>query len=70
MSDYHVAEIPIKHHRGNYWSHWEVYDRTPALSIFCDNFSHEKKMSLYSEEARGNLVCYQGVNSRGDGLVP
>ena len=66
MADDHVTASPIKQH-GNDWSHWVVYDIPPTFSGFRENLSHDKKMSLYSEEARKELTFYQGINSWGDG---
>ena len=46
-----------------YCYHWEVYDSTHAFFGFYDKLSHDKKMRLYSEEARKYLTFYQGINS-------
>ena len=62
MADDHVTASPIKQH-GNDWSHWVVYDIPPTFSGFRENLSHDKKMSLYSEEARKELTFYQGITS-------
>ena len=66
IDDDHVTVSPINHH-GDYLSNWGLYDITPVLAISHENLSHDKKMSLYSEEARKELTFYQGINSWGDG---
>ena len=62
MDDDHVTPISINQH-SNGWYNWEVYDITPTLYGVHDNFTHDKNIILYSEEARKELTFYQGITS-------